>query len=330
MHANNIIYFFLLIINLIIFLKFRPISNYLNIFDLPDGKRKIHKKAVALLGGPILIINFLIIYFLSNFYQDIKFTESKIIFFIFLVASLLVFLLGLLDDKLKLHANLKLFMLASILIGLCVFNNNIIITELRFSFYEQVIYLNSFSIFFTVFCFLLFINAFNMFDGINMQCGIYSLTIFIYLILSKLDIQLLFLMAIPLIFFLFLNYNNNCFLGDSGTYFLSFFISYIIVYNYNNQNLVYADEIFLLMAIPGYELLRLAILRIYKKKHPFAADNLHIHHLILKKKGILFTNLLIQILIILPLVFTFIYSINIVFIIISATIYGLTIFFFSK
>ena len=123
MHANNIIYFFLLIINLIIFLKFRPISNYLNIFDLPDGKRKIHKKAVALLGGPILIINFLIIYFLSNFYQDIKFTESKIIFFIFLVASLLVFLLGLLDDKLKLHANLKLFMLASILIGINLYQS---------------------------------------------------------------------------------------------------------------------------------------------------------------------------------------------------------------
>jgi ABC-type transport system involved in cytochrome bd biosynthesis fused ATPase/permease subunit len=53
-----------------------------------------------------------------------------------------------------------------------------------------------------------------MFDGINMQCGIYSLVIFIYLILSKLDIQLLVLIAIPLIFFLFLNYNNICFLGN--------------------------------------------------------------------------------------------------------------------
>ena len=38
------------------------------------------------------------------------------------------------------------------------------------------------SIPFTLFCFLLFINAFNMFDGINMQSGSYAFFIFFFII----------------------------------------------------------------------------------------------------------------------------------------------------
>ena len=56
------------------------------------------------------------------------------------------------------------------------------------------------------------------------------------------------------------------------------------------------DEIFLIMMIPGFELLRLAIHRIVKKKHPFKADRNHIHHLIIDKKGYIFTLIIIQLL----------------------------------
>jgi hypothetical protein len=52
--------------------------------------------------------------------------------------------------------------------------------------------------------------------------------------------------------------------------------------------------------VPGYELLRLAISRILNKKHPFEADNLHLHHLILVKKKFVKTFLIIQFLLISP------------------------------
>ncbi len=54
------------------------------------------------------------------------------------------------------------------------------------------------------------------------------------------------------------------------------------------------------MCIPGYELLRLAIERIMKKKHPFIGDNNHIHHLLLKNLGFKKTYFIIQFLLIIP------------------------------
>ena len=55
--------FFLLILNLIILLNLKKISQLLNIYDHPDGKLKIHKAKIPLIGGFILIINFSIIFF---------------------------------------------------------------------------------------------------------------------------------------------------------------------------------------------------------------------------------------------------------------------------
>ena len=88
-----------------------------------------------------------------------------------------------------------------------------------------------------------------------------------------------FLFIIPLIFFLILNYYNRCFLGNSGSALLAFIISVICI-KLHNINKFYADDIFLLMCIPGYELLRLAFVRLLKKKHPFYPDRNHLHHII--------------------------------------------------
>jgi hypothetical protein len=54
------------------------------------------------------------------------------------------------------------------------------------------------------------------------------------------------------------------------------------------------------MSIPGYDLLRLAITRIIKKKHPFNGDNFHMHHLLIKKLNFFKTFILLQVLMICP------------------------------
>ena len=59
-------------------------------------------------------------------------------------------------------------------------DEGIIIDELHFSFIDRVFYLREASIFFTLFCIFAFINAFNMFDGTNLQAGLYSLVITIF------------------------------------------------------------------------------------------------------------------------------------------------------
>lgn len=72
-------------------------------------------------------------------------------------------------------------------------------------------------------------------------------------------------------------------MGESGIIFLGFTLSYFTILAYNKKIINFADEIFLIMCIPGFDLLRLSIIRLYRGKNPFSADKNHIHHNLLKK-----------------------------------------------
>ena len=121
------------------------------------------------------------------------------------------FFLGLIDDKIDLSPNIKL--LSFILIFFIISyldKGDLLIDILRFNDLNFVLNIYSFSIVFIIFCLIVFVNATNMFDGINLQCSSYFflfLNIYLQLIL-KID-ALLILLMIGLIFFMFLNYKNK-------------------------------------------------------------------------------------------------------------------------
>ena len=68
-------------------------------------------------------------------------------------------------------------MLLSLLI-----DESIILMNLEFEFPDKNIILNDISLFFTLFCMLVLVNAVNMFDGINLQSGIFYIYVFSVLI----------------------------------------------------------------------------------------------------------------------------------------------------
>jgi len=190
--------------------------------------------------------------------------------------------------------------------------------------------LEKFSLFFTILCFLLFINSLNMLDGINGQVSTYVILIFTILFLKLKFPLLIFVFIVSIFFFLYLNFKNRSFLGDSGTLFLGYVISYLFIKSYNSKIIYYSDEIFLIMSITGYELLRLAISRMLKKKHPFAADRNHIHHILINKISFVKTFFLVQFLLLAPyLIFLLSKSFYISFMI-SLSCYIFIIVFFSK
>ena len=82
---------------------------------------------------------------------------------------------------------------------------------------------------FSVLCFLLFINAFNMFDGINLQSAIYSVFLFLIFLLKGIFIEISLVLLIVLFFFAYLNFKNKCFMGDNGTLLISFILSYFFI-----------------------------------------------------------------------------------------------------
>ena len=140
------------------------------------------KRSSFIIGRDINFIKYFIdcifrLYFKKNIFFD-NFFETNRELFAFLAGIVTFYFIGLFDDKYRLSANYKLFISTFFILLFILIDDNLEILVLKFSFLDHEIELKSFSIFFTVLCFLLFINALNMFDGINCQVGFYSILIF--------------------------------------------------------------------------------------------------------------------------------------------------------
>ena len=328
-----IIFIIFLILNYFLFKQNDYISNKIELYDYPDNKRKLHKKKTALTGGIFIFLNLIIFFFLLkiDYLQipdlDLQ-TEREIVSFSLLIIS--QFTIGFYDDKYELNPFKKLFLSAFFIFVCLVIDENLIIRELNFFTESYSIKLSVFSIPFTILSFLLFLNALNMFDGIDLQVPIYTSFLFIYFILNE-NIQLMIFILPVMLFIIYYNFKKKLFLGDSGSNLLAALISYIIIKNYNSgTEVMYCDEILLLMLVPGLDMLRLFIFRIYKGKNPFLSDNQHIHHLYFKNFSKKFTIFIIQMHIVIPLIiFSFFNYLLFILIISSIIIYFLCIIFFK-
>ena len=272
----------LILVNFFLFKKIKFIGKKLNLVDSPDGNLKFHKNTSFTVGGLIFLINISIILVLSYFENKSFFNiENELIFYGIFT---LIFLVGFLDDKNNLSPNLKLILL-TFLISFCLLiepGNKI--NSLYFSSIDLNISVENYSFFFTLLCYLLFLNAVNMFDGINLQLGLYVFTGLIYLFVFNQNFQFLYLF-IFIFFFLICNFDGKIFMGDNGSLSLAFFFSYLFINNYNLGNFNGVEQIFIYMAIPGIDMFRLFIVRLIYKKNPFKGDNNHLHHLLSKSYG---------------------------------------------
>ena len=293
-----------IIFNFLFFFYIKKITYFVNIFDEPDNKLKKHKSRVPLLGGLIIASN-LILFILITFFLNYEFIKiemslrSYFSIFFFLTSF---FLLGILDDKYKLKPEKKFFLSILLSLFFLSLNNDLLITNIKFSFYQYSIFLDNFSLFFTIFCIIILINSLNFYDGINGQSLIFFILIFTFLSLkSPIYIFYLFIILV-LLFILFLNLKNKLFMGDSGIYITGSILIISIIYEYNVfKTIKYVDEIFFLLILPGYDLLRLTIARIIKGKNAFYGDRNHIHHLLIGKFTLIQSNLFLVFLNSLPI-----------------------------
>lgn len=272
-------------LNLLILIFFNKITNYFKITDTADGKRKFQKHPVYLFGGTILFINLILFFILNLFniqdYNSLSLLSTReIISLIF--GSIFFYIFGLYDDKYKLSPNQKLTISLILVTCFVLIDNKLIIEELEFSFLSNVVVLKTFSHFFTILAILLFVNALNMFDGINLQTGFYCIVIFSIFILKNCFPDLSINLIIPILLYLYLNFKNKIYFGESGIQLLAFLISYIFIKSNNYNSNFYAEEIFIIMGIPGLDMFRLFIVRLISGHHPFKPDTNHIHHLMLR------------------------------------------------
>lgn len=295
--------FFSFLILFFLFIFRNEICLKLKLIDYPNDK-SVHREKALLFGGIFLISSLflnIIILILTN-----KFESNFFNFFLILS----FFLVALIDDIKDLNPNLKMILSIIIcFIGISL-DSELKINNLFF-FYSDNIYLNNnffFNYVLSILCILLFLNAFNFIDGINGLASTVGLSFFLYLIIKNpLILNLYYFFIISLLFFLFINTKYKVFLGDSGNYLISICIAMILLKENSDQpSLYYAEEIFLLLLIPGLDMLRLFIVRIFNKSDPFKGDHNHLHHRLFNKFGNLKTVLIYLVIINLPIYIFFI------------------------
>jgi UDP-GlcNAc:undecaprenyl-phosphate GlcNAc-1-phosphate transferase len=264
-----------------IYLKKELIAKKLGLVDVPDKKLKNHRKNTPVIGGILFGILSILILGFSIYSKNILFTKI-------LLLSLTCSVIGVIDDIYKIKASQKFFFITLILlifltifpelrIEHIIFTDNFFIKNLNF---ENKLTL---SIVVTILCYQLLIHAFNMTDGHDGIASLIAITWLAYIYFFKTNFQFLIPIITSLLLFMYFNLKSKIFLGDSGNYFLSTLLGSLIIINNNTYKNFSAEEIFILLMLPGIDMLRLFLTRIKNKKNPLIGDRRHLHHFLFKR-----------------------------------------------
>jgi UDP-GlcNAc:undecaprenyl-phosphate/decaprenyl-phosphate GlcNAc-1-phosphate transferase len=263
------------------------------LFDVPDNDRKLHSRVVPNLGG--LGIFFAYIITASFFVMPGSFDDWHYI----AAASLLLFLLGIVDDLISLSPSKK-FLAQFIPSVIVVFFANIRLTSLHglFGIHELPYWISvGFSIVGCVFV----TNAFNLIDGVDGlagSCGkLYCLVLGTGLALMGKISEAVVAFSMAGAISGFLRYNiapAKIFMGDTGSLIIGFVVSVLSILFINSYNpatysatslshIIYSSEGLLLMglailSVPVFDCFRVFITRILRGGSPFKGDRIHIHH----------------------------------------------------
>jgi UDP-N-acetylmuramyl pentapeptide phosphotransferase/UDP-N-acetylglucosamine-1-phosphate transferase len=165
--------------------------------------------------------------------------------------------------------------------------SNIFVQRINFEIFDIFLQNKIFSIFFTSICLLVLINGSNFIDGVNNLLSGYYLIVIIFVIYIfmqkeiKIDFDYYYYLLISLSIFYIFNMFNKIYLGDSGSYLLSFFIGILLI-NLSNINGVNISPLFitLLLWYPAFENLFSIIRKLLQNRKIYKPDNLHLHHII--------------------------------------------------
>jgi len=310
--ALQIIFF--LLINVFVVFYFDNLSKYFNLYDYPTLARKKQKIPISLFGGFIFFINFIVFVIFDIFFNNNSFlinlgfyTNIKVSFF--LIIFCLIYLIGYIDDKIDIRPFNKLILLLVLTFLIVNFNPNFNIKTLRSNLFSNDIDLFFFGSLFSTLCIVAYMNALNMFDGINLISFLHFFSIPVVFIMENFLLNFSFLLSFSLLIFAYLNYKNMTFFGDSGIYILSFISALMVIYFYDSSK-INIEYVLIIIFLPMIDFFRLFFVRIYKGNDPFKADENHFHHLISKKYEFKTTILIYTLFIYLPILLNYFFRIS--------------------
>lgn len=268
------------IFQFLLLILLNKLAHKFNLLDYPN-KRKIHSQPVPYIGG----LSLGLFYTLNVFINRSEFQFLNLI----LMYSIVVAIVGLIDDKIDINPILKII-LQSITIYILI-SKGIYLSDLGAYDYIGTLSLGKYGQIFSFLCCLLIINAFNYTDGIDGLLSTLYINIFIFFIIfcyffgNVSEAKFLIFFIIPVLIFLFFNFSifnlPKIFLGDSGSNLLGYLTGFTMIFLYK-KILISPSILIWPVALIIFEFLSTNIVRILSKKNIFHSGNDHLHYQIQK------------------------------------------------
>ncbi|MCM3704266.1 undecaprenyl/decaprenyl-phosphate alpha-N-acetylglucosaminyl 1-phosphate transferase [Cytobacillus firmus] len=245
--------------------------------DRPNH-RKIHQKVMPRLGGLAIYISFLL--------GMLIFQPDKEYHIPILAGSLLIVILGALDDKYELSARIKLIVqIAAALI--VVLWGGVDVNSINTPFGGKIEF-GYFAIPITVLWIVGVTNAINLIDGLDgLAAGVSSIALITISSMAIIMgntyvIAVSTLVLVSTLGFLFYNFHPaKIFMGDTGALFLGYIIGVLSLLGFKNVTMISFIIPILILGVPLSDTFFAIIRRIVNKKPLSAPDKSHLHHCLL-------------------------------------------------
>lgn len=262
------------------------------LMDLPEDPRKIHTRAVPTIGGVMIFAALLINVFFWLATGPAPATEMFQAGSAMAVCTVIIFFMGLKDDIIGLAASKKL--LVHLAVGLMLITVGGYKIETFGGLFGIEELPEALSLFFSLFVYIVIVNALNLIDGVDGLAGGYSviaMSAFAFWFLNTgqtSDAILALTMAGAMLGFLVFNFAPaRIFLGDSGSLLMGLVAYALATHVINTPQELVPDAwtgiskpviAMSILAYPLVDTLRVFCLRAARGISPFSPDRNHLHH----------------------------------------------------
>lgn len=259
------------------------IAAHLHLFDEPDGVRKRHRSAVPLVGGLAILLPLAVCILVA---VTLGIDSDRHLQLVLVLCSLGAGIVGFADDQTGLRAPTRIFFLILFAAMALVVDPRLFPTVLRWGTAAATpIGETAFAALFVV-ATVGIVNAVNMADGGNGIVGsMYAVWSLCLLIAGD---QTTHFAAVAIVgsslVFLAFNLRGKLFLGDCGSYGVTFAIG-IMAAAAHATGRIPLETLCVWFALPVLDCLRLIAIRIRGKRSPFSPDREHLHHILEARFG---------------------------------------------
>lgn len=276
------------------------LARHYGLFDSPDAQRKMHAGAVPFTGGYAIIIAFALTFVTMWFMEGeafftIQYTNFAPMYMYIAEATLIIVILGVIDDLRELTYSQKFFFqfIASFLMILGAIKSSIFPSV--FSIENSGVLVNSAGMVVSLLWLVGTTNAINMIDGMDGLAGATSL------ISSAALAAVAFLWGNPVLGIVLLTLSGaitgflvfnlppaRVFMGDGGSMFIGFILAFSgwMLVDSGPKDPIAVVVPIIILGLPVSDTLLAFFRRIVRGTNPFVPDLYHIHHMLARRTGL--------------------------------------------